>query len=266
MKLRIVEPRQGVVWVKSAIRAFLKQPIGFAAVFATGLFVVMILSLVPIAGTAVLLVMPPVGTLVFMIASRWAVAGKSPMPGAITELLGAGRQTWIELLKMGLLYAALTMAAGLLASVVDGGAFQALRDALSAKEPTPETIGPLLANPRLQLSILLFLTLSTLVSIPYWHAPALVHWGKLRWSKALFFSAVAVWRNKSAFTVYGLAWMGLMLALSSLVGVVAAVLGAPQVAAFVMMPLTLALTTVFYASLWFTFDDSFTTTPEDPAP
>ena len=65
-----------------------------------------------------------------------------------------------------------------------------------------------LADPRLQLGLLLRIGLAGLLSVPFWHAPALVYWGAQGWAKSLFFSTVAIWRNKGAFAVYGLGWIG----------------------------------------------------------
>lgn len=265
MKLRLVEPGRGVAWVRDAFRVFGRQPIGFAAVFASCLFVLMLLSLIPIVGTAALLVLPPAGSLVFMIASRIAaVDGKGPMPGAFTELAGAGRRTWLELVKMGLLYAALTFVGFWLAGVLDGGAFESAVESMGRERATPEQTAQRFLDPRVQLGLFLRLALASIVSLPYWHAPALVHWGGLGWSKSLFFSTVAVWRNKSAFVVYGLVWAGIFLAGVTVVAVVVGLSGLPQLA-LLATPLTLALTTIFYASLWFTFADSFHS-GLDPAP
>ena len=44
--------------------------------------------------------------------------------------------------------------------------------------------------------------------MPFWHAPALVYWGGQTVGKSLFFSTVACWRNKGAFAVYALDWLG----------------------------------------------------------
>ena len=92
--------------------------------------------------------------------------------------------------------------------------------------------------------------------MPFWHAPALVHWGGQPWARSLFFSTVAIWRNKGAFAVYGLAWMVLWLAVLVLVSLGVGLLG-PQRFTLVATPLTLIFSTVFYASLWFTFSDCF---------
>ena len=80
--------------------------------------------------------------------------------------------------------------------------------------------------------------------------------GGQSWAKSLFFSTVALWRNKGAFAVYGLGWVALWLLLLAVVSLGVGVFGAQRFT-FVATPLTLVFSTLFYASLWFTFVDCF---------
>jgi hypothetical protein len=81
---------------------------------------------------------------------------------------------------------------------------------------------------RVLFSSLLRLVLLALLSVPFWHAPALVYWGRQGWAKSLFFSTMAIWRNRGAFLVYGLGWFGLSLAFAMVFSVLVALLGMPQ--------------------------------------
>ena len=126
----------------------------------------------------------------------------------------------------------------------------------SGKEDAP-AIAALLADPQLQLGLLLRFGLASLLSLPFWHAPALVHWGDQGVGKALFFSTMACWRNIGAFTVYGLAWGGAILLFGALANVLAALLQQAQLIALAAVPAGLLFSTVFYASLYFTFTDCF---------
>jgi hypothetical protein len=269
MKLQIVAPRRGLDWVRQAFQVFVRQPLGFAALFAACLFVFLVLGLIPVVGTVALLVLPPAGSLLFMIASRLAAAGVGPMPAALVELGGAGRARLVSLLKLGLVYAAATFLVFWLANLLDGGALEAFFDALPDAKTTPESAAARVADPRLQLGLLVRLFFAGALSIPFWHAPALIHWGGQGWAKSLFFSTVALWRNKGAFAVYGLAWMAIWLLLLALVSVGVGLFGAQRFT-LVATPLTLVFSTVFYASLWFTFVDCFApgsadATPLDPS-
>ncbi len=72
------------------------------------------------------------------------------------------------------------------------------------------------------------LVLLALLAVPFWHAPALVFWGRQGWAKSLFFSTMAIWRNRGAFAVYGLGWFGLSLVFAMVFSVLLALLGVPQ--------------------------------------
>jgi hypothetical protein len=263
VKLQLVAPRQGLVWVKQAFRVFARQPLGFAALFAACLFVFLLLGLIPLIGTVALLVLPPAGSLLFMIASRRVGEGKHAMPGAIVELASAGRSRLLELLKLGLAYAAATFVVFWIAGILDGGTLEAFLESLPDTKTTPESAAVRVTDPRLQLGLILRLLFAGMLSIPFWHAPALVHWGRHNWAKSLFFSSVALWRNKGAFGLYGAAWLALWMLLLAFVSLGVGVFG-PQRFTLVATPLTLVFSTIFYASLWFTFADCFSS--DDGAP
>ena len=75
--------------------------------------------------------------------------------------------------------------------------------------------------------------------------------------KALFSSTLACWRNRGAFAVYGLVWFALIIAFGTLGSLLFALLGQPQLFALAAVPVSLLFTTVFYVSLYFTFDACF---------
>ena len=103
---------------------------------------------------------------------------------------------------------------------------------------------------------------------------ALVHWGAQGVAQSLFSSTVAMWRNKGAFVVFSLAWLGVVLSLGVAANLIAALLGQAQLVTLLAMPASLLLSTVFYTSLYFTFADCFvdgdeassSTPPTDAAP
>lgn len=261
MKLQIVPARQGVTWVRQGWRVFMRQPLGFAALFAACLMAFVVLRSIPLVGPLALPVLAPAGSLLFMIASSIVLGGKSPVPLAFVAMMRNGRPQWLALLKLGLAYLAGVVATYLLGVAVGGGAFSSLLDAMPEGKPTAEAIARM-ADLRVQLGFLVWLGLLGLLSVPFWHAPALVHWGRQSWAKSLFFSTMGVWRNRGAFAVYSLVWAGVVFAFMMVSGFGIALLG-PNVYPFVGTPLMLALVTVFYASLWFTFADCFAS-PETP--
>lgn len=259
MKLQRVEPRQGAAWVRRGAQVFFRQPLGFAALFAACLFVFIVLRSLPLIGSLLLLVAAPVGSLVFMIASRLVAEGSSPMPAAFTSIARAGRPRLLGLAKLGLAYLVAAFVVYIISAAVDGGAFGDLIDSMRDGKASQEETVARMSNGRMQFAVLFWLTMVSLLAVPFWHAPALVFWGAQSWARALFFSTVAIWRNRGAFAMFGLVWSGLSVGFIVLSGMGVALLG-PQFYAFVGTPLMLALATVFYASLWFTFAGCFADT------
>ena len=265
MKLLLARPAEGVAWVRRAFQVFFRQPLGFTALFAACALVLFVLIRVPLIGRPILLLIAPLGSLLFMIASRLSVAGERPVPGAFLALAAADRPRIVRMLKLGLAYLVAAFVAIGLIAVVEGDALVSLLDTAANPQATPEAIEAQLGDSRLQAGFLLRVALGALLSIPFWHAPGLVWWGEQGWAKALFFSSVAIWRNKGAFAVYGLAWMALWLLLLAIVSLGVGLFGAQRFT-LVATPLTLVFSTIFYASLWFTFADCFAPAGADAAP
>ena len=263
MRLQLVPPREGALWVRQGFAIFARQPMGFAGLFAAFLFAVFVLALLPVLGPLLLLALLPLGSLGFMIATRQALDGRFPLPRAFLEPLRAGRARLTEIIKLGLIYAAATWAILWFSDLIDGGALDALMETQASGQSSPDAVAARLSDPRLEVGVLLRFGLLGLLSVPFWHAPALVHWGGQSAGKALFFSTVACWRNKGAFVVYCLAWLGVFLLFALLANLVFGVVGRPQLVAFVAMPASLIFSTVFYASLYFTFAACFEPSPAD---
>ncbi len=264
MKLLRVDAVEGAAWVRRGFQVFLRHPLPFSAVFGVFLFVVFALTLVPLVGALALLALLPLGSLGFMIATRDALQGRMPAPRVFVEPLRGPRPQRLALLRLGLIYAAASLAIIWLSDAVDGGALERLMQTLSDSNAAADDLRQALADPRLELGVLLRFGLAALLAIPYWHAPALVHWAGQGVAQSLFSSWVACWRNKGAFTVFALVWSAIVLGFALLANVVAALLGLPQLLAFAAVPVTLLLSTVFYASIWFSFAGCFG--PDDAPP
>jgi hypothetical protein len=258
MKLQTVPARQGVVWVRQGFRAFFRQPLAFAGLFATFLFAVFICALVPWVGTFLAVGLLPLVSVGFMIATRTALAGAYPTPRVFVDPLRGQRERRIAMIQLGIAYALATLAIIWISDVLDGGAFEDLMEALPGGQTSPEAAAAQMAtDPRIELGLLLRFALAALLSVPFWHAPALVHWDGHGWAKALFSSTIACWRNKGAFAIYGLAWVGVIMLIGIASNLVFALLGMVQAMAVALVPLSLMLSTIFYVSLYFTFADCF---------
>jgi hypothetical protein len=267
--LNTVPARRGSAWARQGFAVFFKRPMVFAALFAVFMFMVFALALLPWVGSLLLLALLPMVTLVFMLATQAALAGELAAPAALARPLRMDSPRRLAMLKLGLIYAATTFLILSLSDLVDGGAFDTLLEALPDVQTKPEALNAALADPRLSQGLLLRTGLTALLSVPFWHAPALVYWGGQGCAQSLFSSTLACWRNKGAFFVYGMTWVSAVLLFATLGSMVFGLLGQLPLFALAATPFSLMLTTVFYASLYFTFADCFEavapSAPEKPA-
>jgi hypothetical protein len=262
MRLQTVRAWQGASWLKQGFRAFRARPMSFAALFASFMFGVLILTLLPFIGPLLVFTLLPTVSLAFMIATRRVVEGGTPTPLVFTEPLQAPRPRLIALLWLGVIYTVATFAVMALGDLLDGGAFETLMDAIPSGQNASEVMAARVTAPGVVSGMLMRFGLAGLLALPFWHAPALVFWQGQGCAQALFTSSLACWRNLGAFVVYGLAWIGLILAVAVLGSLLFALIGEPQLFAVAGVPLSLLFTTVFYASLYFTYADCFA--PDEP--
>lgn len=253
MKLNIVPARTGLVWVKLGITTFLRQPLAFAGLFFMFMALMSVATLVPFVGSALALTLLPAATLGLMAATLEASKGKFPMPTILISAFRAGRERMRAMLTLGALYAVGFLAIMGISTLFDGGKFARLY--LLGGKITQELVSAPDFQTAMWVSTALYLPLSML----FWHAPALVHWHGVSPMKSLFFSIVACVRNVGAFTVYGLAWLGVFIAAALVVMFVAGLVGSADFAAAAMVPLMLLLASMFFTSMYFTVRDCFVT-------
>lgn len=261
LRLHHVPARQGWQWVRQGFALWFSRPLAFIGLFTFFLMTILLLAmLLPVVGGLMGLALMPMLTLGYMVASRSALAGGQVHPLQLVQGLrhadpAQRRAQW--LLCAGYMLGSVIVI--WLAQWVDGGAFDTLMRAMSEREPgkpSPET-AELMADPRLAWGMAVRVGLAGLLSVPFWHAPALVQWGGQSALQALFSSGLALWRARAAFTVYLLGWLVLMMGAGVLLSVLAAVTGAGQVLGLLAVPLGLVFSAAFYTSLWFSFNDSF---------
>jgi len=263
MKLQAVPARHGVQWARQGFRTFFGHPMAFAALFAAFMLSVFALMLVPLLGPLLLGMLLPLVALGFMSATRITLAGGFPTPRVFFEPLRTDRPRVIAMLRLGMAYATASLVVLWLSDFADGGAFDALIDAVPAANTSPDVVAARLDAPGLQGGLLLRMILAGLLAVPFWHAPALIFWHGHGCAKALFSSTLACWRNRGAFLMYMLVWFGLIVAVS-LAANLFSLLGQAQLFAFLLVPLLPIFATAFYASLYFTFADCFAEAEPEP--
>ena len=264
LKLQTVSARQGWTWARDGARLYLRRPIAFSLMFTLFMLATLLCALLPVVGIVALAGLPLL-SLGFMVASRSVLRGGTAHVRQFVEPLLGDRRRRRSLLLLCVLYGACAFAVVTLASWVFGNALDALQDAIATHGPLSPEAQQAKADPRMTTGSLTLALLLTAMSIPFWHAPALVWWGGHGVWQALFSSTLGVWRAKGAYFVYGVTWLAASMILSLLIGIVAGALGATSLLAPVATALLLALSTAFYVSLWFSFVDSFGS-PDEEAP
>ncbi len=259
MLLQTVPARRGLQWALLGMRTFWKQPLAMSGLFFLFMALVSLVSMLPLIGGVVALVLMPSFTVGLMAATQVAIEGRFPMPATLWTALRNGPRR-LPMLQLGMLYAVgflLLMGASML---VDGGQFASVY--LAGEPLKPELVETGSFQSALWVSMLLYVPLSML----FWHAPALVLWQEIGPAKSLFFSWMACWRNKGAFVVYTLTWGAVFSASAIVAMVVSSLMGDVQLTFSVMMPLALLVAAMFFTSMLFTVKECFSAGEPTPQP
>jgi len=264
LRLQSLPALAGASWVRRAFVVFARKPSTFASMFAMVIAAALLLQLldvvVPYLGGVALMTAMPLVSLGFMVATQAVMKGEVVTPLVFLQPLRESAERRRSLL-LGLVYAVGTLVAVGLSWWVDGGALDRYLDAMTRVDPkaAAPAAAPV-ADPAVLWGLVVRLGGMALVATPLWHAPALVHWGGQKAAQAMFSSALAVWRTRAALLVYLVTWMGVSAGLGLLAMVLASVLHLGSGGAFVIMPLMLAISAMFYISVTFSFLDSFVET------
>lgn len=263
MKLKLVKASQGWVWVRQGLLACRQQPLGYIGLLGLSSMASMALMIaLQGIGLAIALGLLPSIWLGFMLATRRVLTGQVITPAVLIEPFRTDAKVRRELIVLGVLYALAMLGATQLATWL-GPDLSVLEDVQSKAQD----LGDLVTDPAVQQSMLLDLALTLPVTLLFLHAPALILWARVPVAKALFFSAVAIWRNLGAFVVFGLGWLGVLCALAVAASVLALALPVPLLVNVITMAASMWLAAGLYGSLYFAVVDCFDPKqpPEDGA-
>lgn len=257
LTLKSVPAASGALWVRDGFKLFARRPLAFTSLFVIFLLVAMLVSLVPVAGALVQMMSLPLLSLGFMVAAQSALLGGEVKPTQFIEPLRGEAARRDALVKMCVIYGVSALAILLLCDALSDEALLRLQKLLAKEGTTRDELDALLAEPGVAWAAITAVVLGTALTVPFWHAPALVHWGGQSLGQALFSSTLAMWRNKGAFSVYTLVWIAVLFAFSIGAVMLLTLLGLLRLAGVLALPVGLALSAVFYVSLLFTFNDCF---------
>jgi hypothetical protein len=251
MKLQILPASAGIAWVKLGIQTFFKQPLALGGLFFMFLACLSVISIIPVLGSPLSLVLIPGATLGLMVATLEALRGKFPMPSTLLVGFRSGPGQLKSMLILGVIYAAAFSALVWIAGSIGGDSLAQLD--LSDPEKTRKVI----ESGDWSSAVLSGAAMYLVLSMFFWHAPGLVHWYNMPPMKALFFSMIACVRNFKAYAVYGLTWMAVLLVASITLGTVMGLLGLQALGRPIITAFALSMAAMTFASVYFTFRDSF---------
>ncbi len=252
MKLNVVPANSGSLWVRQGIRVFWKQPLALTGLFFMFMLSMSVVSIVPLLGGFLALILLPAASLGLMAATREVDMGKFPMPLILATGLRNGPEGKRSMLILGVLYACGFIGVMGLSALVDGGDFAKLYLVGGSLEMNT------LMKPEFQNAMWLSLVLYLPLAMVFWHAPALTHWHGVPVVKSLFFSTVACLSNWRAFLVFGLLWSFIFLGTTLVITLISGVMGDNDFAAMALLPAMLMLAAMFFCSTYYSFKDCFT--------
>ncbi|ACR31959.1 BPSS1780 family membrane protein [Burkholderia glumae] len=254
MQLIEVPAKTGYVWFRQGIWLFRRNPLAFITLFFSYVLAMRIVSLVPVLGAALPLLFIPGISVGFMAACRDALAGRPVLPTILLDgFRSYGKLTMQRLFTLGGLYVVSIAIVFACSAMGDGGTLLRIMFGLGVEGLDPAAIFNVDTLVALLISALLYVP----VSMMFWFAPVLTAWHEIPPAKALFFSIVSCWRNRWAFTLYGLLWFAVAIGVSFTLAWLMHAVGAGPYALVVMMPVSLVVTAALYCSFYATYRGCF---------
>jgi hypothetical protein len=265
MQVRRAAASEGWRWVTDGLKLLVSQPI--AIVGLTTLFVLALVlpTIIPLVGGFAPLVLTPILSVGFMQAVRDAQAGKRITPLMLFSGFKADKGNLIKpLLILGAINCILTVAVLAASMLADGGTlFRIATGAIG----TEDQIG---LDSGLAYSAAVFGLLYAPVQMAMWFAPIFVAWHGLPPVKSLFYSLVAVWRNRWPFLVYMVGWFAIAVAWSVLIQILKFAIN-DSLLTLLLTPISLAMLGALYCSFWPVYRDliveaGLSSPPQDAPP
>ena len=236
-----ISARQGIEWIRQGFALFRKQPAELSMLFLLYMLLMFALSIIPLVGQLLPLLLVPCFSMAFMQACVEIEADRKARPNL---LLTAFRSPALgTLLRLGVLYLLGAVLAVAASTLVDGGVFWKLMSGQVRADEQELPVGDLP----------LAMIFSALIYVPFamafWHAAPLATWQKMGLFKAIFYSFFAVRRCGKAFLAYALGWIVVGIAVPAIISaLLGLILGKAIVAIMLLMPLSVILTIVMYCS------------------
>ncbi|MDU0810073.1 MAG: BPSS1780 family membrane protein [Burkholderia sp.] len=242
MKLTEVSAKSGYIWFWNGILLFRQNSLVFIMLFLMYLLSIMIISIVPVIGTVLSLFLIPAIRVHFMGACRSVISNKRLIWWTI--LFNCFRSYSLiftrRLFVLSIIYTVLMELISVLSNLINNSIVFKMSDAIATK------------------TMLVMMILYTPVSMMFWFAPILTVWHNLHPVKALFFSIVSCWRNRWAFLIYGLLWLGTIIFSSiGLIFILEAIVASTAIISIIIVVFIVFVSAMLHCSSYATYQGCF---------
>lgn len=253
MRARVVAAGRGASWVAQGWRLFRAAPLAWIGALFGALALLVLLGRVPLVGPPLFVFLVPALWVGFMtLARNSAGAGAESLQRFFARL----REAAMPLALLGAVYFLANL--GAVAATIPFGDSLLADWVFRGKAVSREVM----ASPAFMRDVLLSMFFYSPAMLAYWFCSVLAVWHGVPGVKALFFSLTACLLNWRAFTVYGLAVLGVFLGAVTLFSLGGGLLVAgagvrPEFIAMVMLPVFAILVCVVVASAYASYVDVF---------
>ncbi|MBR7799445.1 BPSS1780 family membrane protein [Undibacterium fentianense] len=240
----------GWEWIRQGAQLFKKRPFEVMFTFMGFIFCLFGMVAIPQIGFVILMVFSPVLGMGFMQVCRQVDEDQAFQPGTLfmpfrTPALKA--LCWSGFLQMLTL-----LLSFLLTMAVDGGV---LWDFISNNRMIDEKA---IRETSIVSSLLIARVFHLPAMMAFWFAAPLIMWHGMGVGKAIFYSFFAVWRARSAFLIYFVAWIGILFFIPATLGLFANLL--PGLLSFLnllLIPIVVSLFVVMYCTFFTSYKEIF---------
>lgn len=248
--MKHLSAKTGWLWINQGWTLFWKQPTEMLALFLVYMLIMLSLSIIPIIGQALSLILVPIFTMSFMQACLYIEKGQRVYPNLL--LINFLWSKLSKLLILGILYLLIAFITIAISMLIDDGIFW---KAITNSEINHITIKD---SNNIRVAIIITIIMYIPTTMAFWFAAPLIVWQKMSLGKALFYSFFAVYSAGKAFIVYMLTWIGIGILIPVIINIMITLfINNVAIIVFILLPLSMILSLIMYCSFYPTYTTIF---------
>lgn len=255
MKIHNLPAKQGMTWIKRSVALMKREPIRLIGLIGLFLLTSILPGLIPLIGGLVPLALSPILGLGVCTVMRQTDLQKTPTIADLFEPFRLGSSKVQKLLILGLINLFGLLLILTLTTLIDDGLLMKLvRGQIQMNDPA-------LKSGVINSSMLLFIGLFVPFVAALWYAPQFIAWHNTGVVQSIFYSCIAVWRNKGAFAMLALGWLLIGWIILFSMGIAASAFMAlagttgAGIVGLIQVPLSFLFIALGYGAIWYSYAD-----------